>query len=180
MDTTKLAVLLLALVCRTLPAATTPCNPQPPRPKTPTPYFPPKTAPPNPFCPWDTLKLGACLDFLGDVGLLVGAAPSRGKSVTDGSLSTSTSCLGRTAAMASSSSPSLSPSPKSSSVSDNADQEGQQELQGKIRGHEVAISELEHLQPSRVRSSSFFPLGDVSSFALRKIWVYLPRIRSIC
>ncbi|RWW38866.1 hypothetical protein BHE74_00055863 [Ensete ventricosum] len=49
-----------------------------------------------------------------------------------------------------------------------------------IRGHEVAITELEHLQPSRVRSSSFFPLGDVSFLALRKIWVYLPRIRSIC
>lgn len=26
----------------------------------------------------------------------------------------------------------------------------------------------------------FFPLGDVYSFALREIWVYLPRIRSIC
>ncbi|KAJ8477428.1 hypothetical protein OPV22_021155 [Ensete ventricosum] len=79
MVTSKLAVLLLALVCCTFSAATTPCNPEPPVPKTPRPYYPPKTAPPNPFCPWDTLKLGACFDFLGDVGLLVGAAPSRGK-----------------------------------------------------------------------------------------------------
>ncbi|KAJ8477429.1 hypothetical protein OPV22_021156 [Ensete ventricosum] len=44
---------------------------------------------------------------------------------------------------------SSSPMPKSSSVSGNADEEGKQELQGKIRGHEVAITELEHLQPSR-------------------------------
>ncbi|CAL9053997.1 unnamed protein product [Musa banksii] len=57
--------------------------------------------------------------------------------------------LGWSGAMASSSSPSLSPPPKSSSVSDNAGEEGKQELQGKIRGHEVAISELEHVQPSR-------------------------------
>ncbi|THU48940.1 hypothetical protein C4D60_Mb06t04290 [Musa balbisiana] len=149
MDTTKLAVLLLALVCCTLSAATTPCNPETPSRRHPRHTSLPRRCLPTPFCPWDTLKLAPALDFLGDGGLLVGAAPSRGKSLTDIRFSTSTSCLGRSGAMASSSSPSLSPSPKSSSVSDNADEEGKQELRGKIRGHEVAIGELEHLQPSR-------------------------------
>ncbi|RRT60807.1 hypothetical protein B296_00011708 [Ensete ventricosum] len=50
--------------------------------------------------------------------------------------SSTTSCLRRTGAMASSS----SPSPKSSSVSGNADEEGKQELQGKVGQDQRFIS----------------------------------------
>ncbi|WOK94204.1 hypothetical protein Cni_G02906 [Canna indica] len=39
----------------------------------------PKTAPPNPFCPRDTVKLGVCMDILGDIGGLIIGAPPRTK-----------------------------------------------------------------------------------------------------
>ncbi|KAL2548589.1 14 kDa proline-rich protein DC2.15-like [Forsythia ovata] len=37
---------------------------------------PPKEPPANPFCPRDTLKLGACVDLLGLVNVVVGTPPS--------------------------------------------------------------------------------------------------------
>ncbi|KAJ0984754.1 hypothetical protein J5N97_003110 [Dioscorea zingiberensis] len=38
--------------------------------KTPPRAVPPKFPPMNPFCPWDTVKLGACMNVLGDLAHL--------------------------------------------------------------------------------------------------------------
>ncbi|KAH7688519.1 Bifunctional inhibitor/lipid-transfer protein/seed storage 2S albumin protein [Dioscorea alata] len=62
-----LAVLYFTLlIFSTVSSATIPCK-TPPAPI----KFPPKGPPVNPFCPWDTVKLGACINVLGDLGHLV-------------------------------------------------------------------------------------------------------------
>ncbi|XP_027084712.1 14 kDa proline-rich protein DC2.15-like [Coffea arabica] len=63
-------VLIFSLLfLATFSSACGPCEPKP-KPK-PTPKAPPA----NPFCPRDTLKLGACADLLGLVNVVVGTPP---------------------------------------------------------------------------------------------------------
>ncbi|GFZ16707.1 bifunctional inhibitor/lipid-transfer protein/seed storage 2S albumin superfamily protein [Actinidia rufa] len=57
-------------------SACVPCNPAPPKL---TPMPPAKVPPVNPFCPRDTLKLGACVDLLGGVVNLVVGSPVSSK-----------------------------------------------------------------------------------------------------
>ncbi|KAL3844027.1 hypothetical protein ACJIZ3_001430 [Penstemon smallii] len=56
-------------------AFTSGCGTCEPKPKPLTPKAPPV----NPFCPRDTLKLGACADLLGLVNLVLGTPPSGDK-----------------------------------------------------------------------------------------------------
>ncbi|KAK3043750.1 hypothetical protein RJ639_001946 [Escallonia herrerae] len=72
----SMAVLVLSLLFfSTFSNACDICKPAPiPKPK---PLPSPKAPPVNPFCPRDTLKLGACVDLLGGVvNLVIGTPPS--------------------------------------------------------------------------------------------------------
>ncbi|XP_059655207.1 14 kDa proline-rich protein DC2.15-like [Cornus florida] len=79
MITNKLSVAILIfslLFSSAFSTFSTDCIPCMPKPK-PKPMPPPKAPPVNPFCPRDTLKLGACVDLLGGlVNIVVGSPPS--------------------------------------------------------------------------------------------------------
>ncbi|XP_010250206.1 PREDICTED: 14 kDa proline-rich protein DC2.15-like [Nelumbo nucifera] len=85
---TKISASAIALVFFTLlcsaafSSACVPCNPKPnPSPKFP-PNLPPKSPPANPFCPRDTLKLGACSELLGGLVNHVAGTPPSSKCCT--------------------------------------------------------------------------------------------------
>lgn len=63
---------LLLLLLATCTNACGSCEPAKPKPN---PHPAPKAPPVNPFCPYDTLKLGACADLLGLVNIVVGTPP---------------------------------------------------------------------------------------------------------
>ncbi|PSR91843.1 PEARLI1-like lipid transfer protein [Actinidia chinensis var. chinensis] len=73
----SLAIFILSLLFLSpFSSACVPCNPAPPKL---TPMPPAKVPPVNPFCPRDTLKLGACVDLLGGVVNLVVGSPVSSK-----------------------------------------------------------------------------------------------------